>query len=54
MALAVVGFSGRYPGGANSPEALWEVLRTGRDAVGEVDGSRWDKGWHNADPDTGR
>ncbi|MFK8017571.1 MAG: SDR family NAD(P)-dependent oxidoreductase [Gammaproteobacteria bacterium] len=47
--IAVIGFSGRFPGGANSPEALWDTLRSGRDAVSDVDGQRWDLGWHNPD-----
>ncbi len=49
--IAVVGFSGRFPGGANSPEELWDFLKSGRDAVGEVQGDRWDLGWHNPNPD---
>ncbi|TVP70860.1 MAG: SDR family NAD(P)-dependent oxidoreductase [Rhodobacteraceae bacterium] len=46
--IAVVGLSGRFPGGANSPAQLWEFLVEGRDAVGEAAGDRWDLGWHNA------
>ncbi|MFN3672113.1 MAG: beta-ketoacyl synthase N-terminal-like domain-containing protein, partial [Bosea sp. (in: a-proteobacteria)] len=43
--LAIVGLSGRYP---KSPDldALWDNLKQGRDCVGEVDGSRWDLGFH--------
>ena len=45
--IAIIGLGGRFPGGANSPEALWDTLRSGRDAVSDVDGQRWDLGWHN-------
>jgi phthiocerol/phenolphthiocerol synthesis type-I polyketide synthase C len=47
--IAVIGVSGRYPGGANSPELLWETLASGRDAVGEAQGDRWSLGWHHPD-----
>ena len=47
--------SGRYPGGANNPDLLWGVLKSGVDAVGEAQGDRWDLGWHHPDPHrTGR
>lgn len=48
--IAIIGMSGRFPGGANSPDSLWQVLRAGIDAVGEVQGDRWDLGWHHPDP----
>jgi len=47
--IAIVGVSGRYPGGANSPKELWEKLKNGVDCVGEAKGDRWDLGWHNPD-----
>jgi len=50
-AIAVIGFSGRFPGGANSPDLLWDMLKSGEDAVTEVKGDRWDLGWHNPDQD---
>lgn len=33
--IAIVGFSGRFPG-ADTPEALWQVLSEGRETVGNV------------------
>ena len=47
--IAIVGLSGRFPGGANSPDELWDLLKSGRDGVGELQGDRWDLGWHNPD-----
>ena len=49
--IAIIGLSGRYPGGAVSPELLWEVLRSGTDAVGEAPADRWDAGYYHPDPD---
>ncbi|TCK22283.1 type I polyketide synthase [Pseudonocardia endophytica] len=39
--VAVVGLSCRYPGGADTPDELWRLLRDGRDAAVEVPESRW-------------
>jgi phthiocerol/phenolphthiocerol synthesis type-I polyketide synthase C len=50
--LAIVGMACRFPGGADSPEAFWELLRRGVDAVGDVPAERWDVDfWYDADPD---
>jgi len=40
--IAVVGMACRYPGDANTPDQLWELLTSGRDAVTEVPADRWD------------
>ncbi len=40
--VAVVGVGCRFPGGADSPTAYWQVLTDGRDAVGTVPGGRWE------------
>ncbi len=34
----------RFPGGANNPDALWEVLNRGSDTSGDVPADRWEQG----------
>jgi malonyl CoA-acyl carrier protein transacylase len=41
--IAVIGLGCRFPGGADSPETFWELLRRGVDATAEVPAGRWDK-----------
>ncbi|MDF5712712.1 MAG: aminotransferase class III-fold pyridoxal phosphate-dependent enzyme [Rhizonema sp. NSF051] len=40
--IAILGMGCRFPGGANNPEAFWQLLRDGVDAVTEVPPNRWD------------
>jgi len=41
--VAIVGLGCRLPGGVEGPDAFWELLRTGRDALGEVPDGRWEQ-----------
>jgi myxalamid-type polyketide synthase MxaC len=50
--IAILGFGCRFPGGADSPESYWRLLRDGVDAVTEVPPERWDvDAWYDPDPD---
>ena len=40
--VAIIGMACRFPGGANTPDAFWQMLYEGRDAVGEIPSSRMD------------
>ncbi|MEV0375921.1 beta-ketoacyl synthase N-terminal-like domain-containing protein, partial [Streptomyces sp. NPDC050636] len=46
--IAIVGMGCRFPGGAQSPEALWELLAAERDAIA---GLPQDRNWEFGDPD---
>ncbi|KAK3902976.1 conidial yellow pigment biosynthesis polyketide synthase [Staphylotrichum tortipilum] len=41
--IAIIGMSGRFPGGANSSEAFWDLLRNGLDVHEEVPPLHWSK-----------
>ena len=39
--IAIVGIGCRFPGGADSPAAFWDLLKDGTDAIVEVPKERW-------------
>ncbi|MBZ4398082.1 type I polyketide synthase [Myxococcus sp. AS-1-15] len=50
--IAIIGMGCRFPGGADTPERYWELLRAGVDAVGPVPADRWDaQAYFAEDPD---
>lgn len=49
--IAVIGIGCRYPGGLQSPQDFWRVLRQGSNLVTEIPEERWDaERYYNADP----
>ena len=48
--IAIIGIGCRLPGGANSAQAFWELLRNGKEVISEVPADRWDL-VHHFDPD---
>jgi acyl transferase domain-containing protein/acyl carrier protein len=50
--IAIVGIGCRLPGGVTTPEAFWDLLRGGTDAVSDVPAERWDvDAYYDPDPD---
>lgn len=41
--IAIVGISARFPGGADSPEEMWNLLAEGRDGISDLPPGRWDE-----------
>ncbi|HZO75613.1 MAG TPA: SDR family NAD(P)-dependent oxidoreductase [Ktedonobacteraceae bacterium] len=52
-AIAIIGMACRFPGGATTPEAFWQLLREGKSAVAEIPSQRWDsEAYYDPSPDT--
>jgi acyl transferase domain-containing protein/acyl carrier protein len=50
--IAIIGVACRFPG-ADSPDAFWDLLADGVDAIGEVPGDRFDiNEYYDPDPET--
>lgn len=50
--VAIVGIGCRFPGGADTPERFWELVRDGVDAISEVPAQRWAiDDYYHPDPD---
>jgi acyl transferase domain-containing protein/acyl carrier protein len=49
--IAIIGMGCRFPGGANSPQAFWQLLKNGVDAISETPADRWDvNAYYDPDP----
>ncbi len=50
--IAIIGMGCRFPGRAETPEAFWQFLRRGGDAIQEVPPDRWTMdAYYDPDPD---
>src|SRR5687768_7471333 len=50
--IAIIGMGCRFPGGADTPAAMWRVLDNGVDAIAEVPKDRFDVDrYYDANPD---
>ncbi|NNE39010.1 MAG: polyketide synthase, partial [Gammaproteobacteria bacterium] len=51
--IAIVGMACRFPGGCNTPDQFWEMLRSGTDVITEIKDDRWSSDYYyHPDPKT--
>jgi len=51
--IAIIGMGCRLPGGIESPDAYWQMLRQGVSAIAEIPSSRWDvDAYYDKEPTT--
>lgn len=51
--IAIIGVGCRFPGGANTPQLFWQVLRHGADVITDIPSSRWNVDeYYDPNPDT--
>ena len=41
--IAIIGMSCRFPGGGNTPDQYWDLLKNGEDAITDIPKNRWEK-----------
>ncbi|MBC3787161.1 non-ribosomal peptide synthetase/type I polyketide synthase [Spirosoma utsteinense] len=52
--IAIIGMGCRFPGGADHPEAFWNLIKAGFDGVSDVPADRWNAAeYYDADPASG-
>jgi acyl transferase domain-containing protein/SAM-dependent methyltransferase len=50
--IAIIGMGLRFPGGADTPDAFWSLLRDGVEVIREIPASRWDvDAYYDSDAD---
>jgi len=52
QAIAIIGIGCRFPGRSSNPEAFWNLLKKGKDAIINVPENRWDsRRFYDPDPE---